>query len=135
MKVFIRFPAGKMNSLKCETYKFDIIVPDKPPVGFMSFRPLTGTVCKVGYEVVEAERGHGIASAALFETINQIWLWGFDTIITGVRSDNFASKAVLFKNGFRVDYITDETDGKYYQCRLERSWYAAAQKAYWFTDR
>lgn len=132
MKVFIRYNPGMMNSLKLETFKFDIIVPDKPPVGFMSFRPLTGTVCKIGYEVNETERGQGIASAAVLEIVRQIWAWGFRTIITGVRSDNFASKAVLFKSGFRVDYITDEADGKYYQCRLESSWTVEARDAYWF---
>ncbi len=40
---------------------------------------------------------------------------------------------MLFKNGFRVDFTTDEPDGKYYQVRLERQW-SFDLHDHWFTE-
>lgn len=128
----ITFPES-MTSFRLESYTCPIFVEGNR-VGAISLRPLTGTVAKLGFEIDEQWRGKGYASAAVKEALRWLYNTCFKTILTGVRSDNHASKAVLFKNGFRVEMTTEEADGVYYQCRLEFDWDDTAWTAYWVHD-
>lgn len=124
----VNIPA--MNSLKCEVHIAPILC-EYEQVGQITLRPLTGDVIKIGFEVFETFQGRGYATKALEQAVSVLSNRGFFTFLTGVHSNNRASQTVLFKNGFRVDYITKESDGTYYQCRLEKHWAYEAKKAYW----
>jgi RimJ/RimL family protein N-acetyltransferase len=126
----LRLPSNEpMNSLKSISYKFDIYA-DGAVVGVRSFTPLTARVAKTGVVIYGESRRRGYAYASMRAMIDLAWAWDFETLITGVHATNKYSQSVLFKSGFRVDAITKETDGEYYQCRLERSW--SVQDAFWF---
>jgi RimJ/RimL family protein N-acetyltransferase len=56
---------------------------------------------EIGYSVVPAWRGRGVASRACEVILQQAWQDGAETVIAETDHDNVASQAVLLGNGFR----------------------------------
>jgi RimJ/RimL family protein N-acetyltransferase len=79
------------------------IVADGEVVGDIGFHgPASedGTV-EIGYALVEAVHGRGIATAACADVLEKAWSDGARTVIAETEPDNVASRRVLIKNGFR----------------------------------
>ena len=55
---------------------------------------------EVGYTVVPAWRGRGVASRACALILQQAWQDGADTVVAETDDGNVASQAVLLRNGF-----------------------------------
>lgn len=81
------------------------IVLDGRVVGDIGFHGPPGDrrPCRVeiGYCVVPACRGQGVASRACALIIEQAWTLGAEVIVADTEPDNLASQQVLLGNGFR----------------------------------
>jgi RimJ/RimL family protein N-acetyltransferase len=79
------------------------IIVDGAVVGDIGFHgpPDPELVVEIGYSVVPAWRGRGVASRACALILQQAWQDGADTVIAETDADNVASQAVLLHNGFR----------------------------------
>ena len=81
------------------------IVVDSWVVGDIGFHGPPGDQppCRVeiGYCVVPAWRGQGVASRACALIVEQAWTLGAEVIVADTESDNVASQRVLLRNGFR----------------------------------
>jgi RimJ/RimL family protein N-acetyltransferase len=56
---------------------------------------------EIGYTVVPAWRGRGVASRACGLIVEQAWRDGAEIVIAETDDDNVASQAVLLRNGFQ----------------------------------
>ena len=63
-------------------------------------RALNGAV-EIGYSVVPAWRGRGVASRACALIVQQAWQDGAESVVAETDDDNVASQAVLLRNGFQ----------------------------------
>jgi RimJ/RimL family protein N-acetyltransferase len=79
------------------------IVVDGVVVGDVGFHGPPGMekVVEIGYSVVPAWRGRGVASRACDLILQQAWQDGAEIVVAETDHDNVASQAVLFGNGFR----------------------------------
>jgi RimJ/RimL family protein N-acetyltransferase len=79
------------------------IVVDGVVVGDIGFHGPPGPekTVEIGYSVVPACRGRGVARRACKEILQQAWQDGAETVIAATDHDNVASQAVLLGNGFR----------------------------------
>jgi RimJ/RimL family protein N-acetyltransferase len=79
------------------------IVVDGVVVGDIGFHgpPSSEGVVEIGYTVVPAWRGRGVASRACALIVQQAWQDGANTVIAETDADNVASQAVLLRNGFQ----------------------------------
>jgi len=79
------------------------IVVDGVVVGDIGFHGPPGPerTVEIGYSVVPAWRGHGVASRACDLILQRAWQDGADIVIAETDHHNVASQAVLLRNGFR----------------------------------
>ena len=81
------------------------IVVDSWVVGDIGFHGPPGDQApyrvEIGYCVVPAWRGQGVASRACALIVEQAWTLGAEVIVADTESDNVASQRVLLRNGFR----------------------------------
>lgn len=56
---------------------------------------------EIGYGIVPACRGCGIATAACGQLLELAWRLGADTVLAGADADNLASRRVLQRSGLR----------------------------------
>ena len=79
------------------------IVVDGVVVGDIGFHgpPDSGSTVEIGYSVVPAWRGCGVASRACELILQRAWQDGAETVIAETDHDNLASQAVLQRSGFR----------------------------------
>ena len=79
------------------------IVVDGVVVGDIGFHgpPSPELAVEIGYSVVPALRGRGVASRACALIVQQAWQDGADTVIAETDADNVVSQAVLRRNGFQ----------------------------------
>jgi RimJ/RimL family protein N-acetyltransferase len=79
------------------------IVVDGVVVGDIGFHgpPDSGRTVEIGYSVVPAWRGCGVASRACELILQRAWQDGAETVIAETDHDNLASQAVLLRTGFR----------------------------------
>jgi RimJ/RimL family protein N-acetyltransferase len=79
------------------------IIVDGVVVGDIGFHgpPSPEREVEIGYSVVPAWRGHGVATRACGLIVQQAWQDGADTVIAETDADNVASQAVLLRNGFQ----------------------------------
>ena len=85
-------------------------------VGFHGPPPEAGpVVVEIGYAVVPALRGQGIATRACALLLQRAWRDGADQVLAETDPDNGASRAVLRHNGFRArlcgDFAVDRPAG------------------------
>ena len=78
------------------------IVVNGVVVGDIGFHSPPGPekAVEIGYTVVPAWRGRGVASRACEVILQQAWQDGAETVIAETDHDNVASQAVLLGNGF-----------------------------------
>jgi RimJ/RimL family protein N-acetyltransferase len=78
------------------------IVVDGVVVGDIGFHgpPSPEREVEIGYTVVPAWRGNGVASRACALILQQAWRDGADTVVAETDDGNVASQAVLLRNGF-----------------------------------
>jgi [ribosomal protein S5]-alanine N-acetyltransferase len=78
------------------------IVVDGVVVGDIGFHgpPGTDQTVEIGYSVVPAWRGRGVARRACELILQQAWQDGAEIVIAETDHDNAASQAVLLGNGF-----------------------------------
>jgi RimJ/RimL family protein N-acetyltransferase len=79
------------------------IVVDRVVVGDIGFHgpPTPELAVEIGYSVVPAWRGRGIATRACALIVQQAWQDGAFTVVAETDADNVASQAVLLRNGFQ----------------------------------
>jgi [ribosomal protein S5]-alanine N-acetyltransferase len=79
------------------------IVVDGVVVGDIGFHgpPTPELAVEIGYSVVPAWRGRGIATRACALIVQQAWHDGAFTVVAETDADNVASQAVLLRNGFQ----------------------------------
>lgn len=79
------------------------IVVDGVVIGDIGFHgpPSPELAVEIGYSVVPAWRGRGIATRACALIVQQAWQDGADTVIAETDAGNVASQAVLLRNGFQ----------------------------------
>jgi ribosomal-protein-alanine N-acetyltransferase len=79
------------------------IVVDRVVVGDIGFHgpPSPELAVEIGYSVVPAWRGRGIATRACALIVQQAWQDGAFTVVAETDADNVASQAVLLRNGFQ----------------------------------
>jgi RimJ/RimL family protein N-acetyltransferase len=79
------------------------IVVDGLVVGDIGFHgpPSPERAVEIGYSVVPAWRGHGVATRACALIVQQAWQDGADSVIAETDDANVASQAVLLRNGFQ----------------------------------
>lgn len=79
------------------------IVVDGVVVGDIGFHgpPSPEFAVEIGYSVVPACRGRGIATRACALILQQAWQDGAFTVVAETDADNVASQAVLLRNGFQ----------------------------------
>jgi RimJ/RimL family protein N-acetyltransferase len=79
------------------------IVVDGVAIGDIGFHgpPSPELVVEIGYSVVPAWRGRGIATRACALIMQQAWQDGADTVIAETDAGNLASQVVLLRNGFQ----------------------------------
>jgi RimJ/RimL family protein N-acetyltransferase len=79
------------------------IVVDGVVVGDIGFHGPPGPerTVEIGYSVVPAWRGHGVASRACDLILQRAWQDGAEVVIAETDHHNVASQAVLLRNGFR----------------------------------
>jgi len=81
------------------------IVVDGVVVGDIGFHGPPGDQTpyrvEIGYCVVPAWRGRGVASRACALIVEQAWTLGAEVIVADTEPDNLASQRVLLRNGFR----------------------------------
>jgi len=107
---------------------------DKPPAWWISHIVINGVVVgdigfhgpaapngavEIGYTVVPAWRGRGIASRACGLIVEQAWQDGAEIVVAETENDNVASQAVLLRNGFHR-----RPDGIFMIRRPEAPWTA-----------
>jgi RimJ/RimL family protein N-acetyltransferase len=80
------------------------IVVDGVVVGDIGFHgpPGPDQTVEIGYSVVPAWRGRGVARLACKLILQQAWQDGAEMVIAETDHDNVASQAVLLGNGFRL---------------------------------
>ena len=78
------------------------IVVDGLVVGDIGFHgpPGPDSVVEIGYSVVPAWRGRGVATRACELILEQAWQDGAEIVVAETDDDNVASQAVLVRNGF-----------------------------------
>jgi [ribosomal protein S5]-alanine N-acetyltransferase len=79
------------------------LVVDGQVVGDIGFHgpPDDHEELTIGYQVVPAVRGRGIATAACAQLVALAWSAGANRLIAFTDADNHASQQVLRRNGFR----------------------------------
>jgi ribosomal-protein-alanine N-acetyltransferase len=79
------------------------MIVDGVVVGDIGFHGPPGPelAVEIGYSVVPAWRGRGVASRACSLILQQAWQDGADTVVAETDADNVASQAVLVRNGFQ----------------------------------
>jgi RimJ/RimL family protein N-acetyltransferase len=79
------------------------IVVNGVVVGDIGFHGPAGPdgVVEIGYTVVPAWRGRGVASRACGLIVEQAWRDGAEIVIAETDDDNVASQVVLLRNGFQ----------------------------------
>ena len=79
------------------------MIVDGVVVGDIGFHGPPGPelAVEIGYSVVPAWRGRGVASRACALIVQQAWQDGADTVVAETDADNVASQAVLLRNGFQ----------------------------------
>jgi RimJ/RimL family protein N-acetyltransferase len=79
------------------------IVVDGVVVGDIGFHgpPSPELAVEIGYTVVPAWRGRGVASRACALILQQAWRDGANSVVAETDADNVASQAVLLRNGFQ----------------------------------
>ena len=79
------------------------IVVNGVVVGDIGFHGPAGpdVAVEIGYTVVPAWRGRGVASQACGLIVEQAWRDGAEIVIAETDDDNVASQAVLLRNGFQ----------------------------------
>lgn len=79
------------------------MIVDGVVVGDIGFHGPPGPelTVEIGYSVVPAWRGRGVASRACALIVRQAWQDGADTVVAETDADNVASQAVLLRNGFQ----------------------------------
>jgi ribosomal-protein-alanine N-acetyltransferase len=79
------------------------IVVDRVVVGDIGFHgpPTPELAVEIGYSVVPAWRGRGIATRACALIVQQAWQDGAFTVVAETDAGNVASQAVLLRNGFQ----------------------------------
>lgn len=79
------------------------IVVDRVVVGDIGFHgpPSPELAVEIGYSVVPAWRGRGIATRACAVIVQQAWQDGAFAVVAETDADNVASQAVLLRNGFQ----------------------------------
>jgi RimJ/RimL family protein N-acetyltransferase len=79
------------------------IVVNDVVVGDIGFHGPAGPdrAVEIGYTVVPAWRGRGVASRACGLIVEQAWQDGAEIVIAETDDDNVASQAVLLRNGFQ----------------------------------
>ena len=79
------------------------IIVDGVVVGDIGFHgpPSPEWEVEIGYSVVPAWRGRGIATRACALILQQAWQDGADTVVAETDDGNVASQAVLLRNGFQ----------------------------------
>jgi [ribosomal protein S5]-alanine N-acetyltransferase len=79
------------------------IVVDGVVVGDIGFHgpPTPELAVEIGYSVVPAWRGRGVATRACALIVQQAWHDGAFTVVAETDADNVASQAVLLRNGFQ----------------------------------
>jgi len=79
------------------------IVVNGVVVGDIGFHGPAGPdgAVEIGYTVVPAWRGRGVASRACGLIVEQAWQDGAEIVIAETDDDNVASQAVLLRNGFQ----------------------------------
>jgi RimJ/RimL family protein N-acetyltransferase len=79
------------------------IVVDGVVVGDIGFHgpPSPELAVEIGYSVVPAWRGRGVASRACALILQQAWQDGADTVVAETDADNVVSQMVLLRNGFQ----------------------------------
>ena len=80
------------------------IVVDGVVVGDIGFHgpPSPELAVEIGYSVVRAWRGRGVASRACALILQQAWQDGADTVVAETDADNVVSQMVLLRNGFQL---------------------------------
>jgi [ribosomal protein S5]-alanine N-acetyltransferase len=78
------------------------IVVDGVVVGDIGFHgpPSPEREVEIGYTVVPAWRGRGVASRACALILQEAWRDGADTVVAETDDGNVSSQAVLLRNGF-----------------------------------
>jgi RimJ/RimL family protein N-acetyltransferase len=79
------------------------IVVDAVVVGDIGFHgpPSHERAVEIGYSVVPAWRGHGVATRACALILQQAWRDGAHSVVAETDDGNVASQAVLLRNGFQ----------------------------------
>jgi RimJ/RimL family protein N-acetyltransferase len=79
------------------------IVVDGVVVGDIGFHgpPSPELAVEIGYSVVPAWRGRGVASRACALILQQAWQDGADTVVAETDAGNVISQIVLLRNGFQ----------------------------------
>jgi RimJ/RimL family protein N-acetyltransferase len=79
------------------------IVVDGVVVGDIGFHgpPSPELAVEIGYSVVPAWRGRGVASRACALILQQAWQDGADTVVAETDAGNVVSQMVLLRNGFQ----------------------------------
>ena len=79
------------------------IIVDGVVVGDIGFHgpPSPDWEVEIGYSVVPAWRGRGVATRACALILQQAWQDGADTVVAETDDGNVASQAVLLRNGFQ----------------------------------
>ena len=84
---------------------FFVVVVDETVVGDAGFHgppPAVGLAeVEIGYQVVPALRGRGIATRACALLLEHAWRHGAEVVLAETEPENLASRAVLRANGFR----------------------------------
>jgi RimJ/RimL family protein N-acetyltransferase len=72
-------------------------------VGDIGFHgpPSPELAVEIGYSVVPAWRGRGVASRACALIVQQAWQDGADTVVAETDAGNVVSQMVLLRNGFQ----------------------------------
>jgi GNAT superfamily N-acetyltransferase len=78
------------------------VIFDGVVVGDIGFHgpPDAAGIVEVGYALVEAVRGRGIATAACRQILAVAWRDGATAVLAEAEADNLASRRVLAKSGF-----------------------------------
>ena len=77
------------------------LVVDDQVVGDIGFHgPPAGGSVEIGYAVVPARRGRGLATRACALILEEAWRAGADEVLADAEPDNPASRKVLLNNGF-----------------------------------
>ena len=79
------------------------IVVDSVVVGDIGFHgpPSPELAVEIGYSVVPAWRGRGVATRACALILQQAWRDGAETVVAETDAGNVVSQMVLLRNGFQ----------------------------------